>query len=189
MRKWLASQNSWAGLRKPGLMGMVPLATLILFAQGTVLAQQVRLPGFSGIPVTASSRPFGSRSDQIAAAGQVEREFLQTGTANVYAHGPDGTAVVRNPDVKYATRFIVRAPSDPQRFSGTEHRGAGVGGALLKKAATLAHERGCGRMEWTAFDWNVNAQRVYEQRLGAKRMSEWFLYRMTREELARYLSA
>lgn len=68
-----------------------------------------------------------------------------------------------------------------------EHRGAGVGGALLKKAATLAHERGCGRMEWTALDWNVNAQRVYEQRLGAKRMSEWFLYRMTREDLARYL--
>ena len=84
-----------------------------------MLFRSVRLPGFSGIPVTASSRPFGSRSDQIAAAGQVEREFLQTGTANVYAHGPDGTAVVRNPDVKYATRFIVRAPSDPQRFSGT----------------------------------------------------------------------
>jgi hypothetical protein len=42
-------------------------------------------------------------------------------------------------------------------------------------------------MEWTALDWNVNAQRVYEQRLGAKRMSEWFLYRMTREDLARYL--
>jgi GNAT superfamily N-acetyltransferase len=70
-----------------------------------------------------------------------------------------------------------------------EHRGAGVGGALLKKAASLAHERGCGRMEWTALDWNVNAQRVYEQRLGAKRMSEWFLYRMTREDLARYLDA
>ena len=68
-----------------------------------------------------------------------------------------------------------------------EHRGAGVGGALLKKAASLAYERGCGRMEWTALDWNVNAQRVYEQRLGAKRMSEWFLYRMTREDLARYL--
>ncbi|WP_395719072.1 GNAT family N-acetyltransferase [Prosthecobacter sp.] len=70
-----------------------------------------------------------------------------------------------------------------------EHRGAGVGGALLKKAVSLAHERGCGRMEWTALDWNVNAQRVYEQRLGAKRMSEWFLYRMTREDMSRYLTA
>jgi len=68
-----------------------------------------------------------------------------------------------------------------------EQRGAGVGGALLKKAVGLAQERGCGRMEWTALDWNVNAQRVYEQRLGAKRLSEWFLYRMTRDDMARYL--
>ncbi|HBJ85872.1 MAG TPA: GNAT family N-acetyltransferase [Verrucomicrobiales bacterium] len=70
-----------------------------------------------------------------------------------------------------------------------ERRNAGVGGALLKKAVGLAHERGCGRMEWTALDWNVNAQQVYEQRLGAKRMSEWLLYRMNREDMTRYLSA
>lgn len=68
-----------------------------------------------------------------------------------------------------------------------ESRMAGVGGALLRKAVSLAHERGCGRAEWTALDWNVNAQKVYEQRLGAKRLDEWFLYRMTREDMARYL--
>lgn len=69
-----------------------------------------------------------------------------------------------------------------------EQRGCGVGGTLLKKAVSLAHERGCGRVEWTALDWNVNAQRVYEQRMGAKRMSEWFLYRMTREDMERHLA-
>lgn len=69
-----------------------------------------------------------------------------------------------------------------------EQRKRGVGGALLKKAVSLAHERGYGRVEWTALDWNVNAQRVYEQRMGAKRMSEWFLYRMTRVEMAACLS-
>lgn len=68
-----------------------------------------------------------------------------------------------------------------------EQRGRGVGGTLLKKAVSLAHERGCGRVEWTALDWNVNAQQVYEQRMGAKRMSEWFLYRMTREDMERHL--
>lgn len=68
-----------------------------------------------------------------------------------------------------------------------EKRGCGVGGTLLKQAVSLAHERGCGRVEWTALDWNVNAQRVYEQRMGARRMSEWFLYRMTREDMARHL--
>jgi len=68
-----------------------------------------------------------------------------------------------------------------------ERRKGGVGGALLKKVVSLAHERGCGRVEWTALDWNVNAQQVYEQRIGAKRMSEWLLYRMTREDMQRLL--
>lgn len=67
-------------------------------------------------------------------------------------------------------------------------RKRGIGGALLKKAVELAHERGCGRVEWTALDWNVNAQQVYEQRLGAKRMSEWYLYRMTKPEIEAYLA-
>ena len=66
-------------------------------------------------------------------------------------------------------------------------RQRGIGGALLKKAVELAHRRGCGRVEWTALDWNVNAQRVYEEKLGAKRMSEWFLYRMTRDQMDAYL--
>ena len=68
-----------------------------------------------------------------------------------------------------------------------ERRKGGVGGALLKKVVSLAHQRGCGRVEWTALDWNVNAQQVYEQRIGAKRMSEWLLYRMTREDMQRLL--
>jgi GNAT superfamily N-acetyltransferase len=68
-----------------------------------------------------------------------------------------------------------------------ERRKVGVGGALLKKVVSLAHERGCGRVEWTALDWNVNAQQVYEQRIGAKRMSEWYLYRMTRDDMQRLI--
>lgn len=68
-----------------------------------------------------------------------------------------------------------------------ERRKMGVGGTLLKKVVSLAHERGCGRVEWTALDWNVNAQQVYEQRMGAKRMSEWFLYRMTQEDMQNLL--
>ena len=67
-----------------------------------------------------------------------------------------------------------------------EHRRRGIGKALLRFCIALAHERGCGRMEWTCLDWNVNAQQVYEG-LGAKRMAEWYLYRMTREAMERFL--
>jgi GNAT superfamily N-acetyltransferase len=68
-----------------------------------------------------------------------------------------------------------------------EYRKQGIGGALLRKVVELADERGCGRVEWTALDWNVNAQQVYEQKVGARRMSEWYLYRMTQKEIAKYL--
>lgn len=60
-----------------------------------------------------------------------------------------------------------------------DHRKQGIGTALLRFCVQTAHERGCGRMEWTCLDWNTNAQAMYD-RMGARRMKEWFLYRMTR---------
>lgn len=68
-----------------------------------------------------------------------------------------------------------------------DYRRLGIGGALLRKAIELAQQRNCGRIEWTTLDWNVGAQRVYEDKLGAKRMSEWYLYRMTRPDMKHYL--
>ena len=55
-----------------------------------------------------------------------------------------------------------------------------IGSALLDHGIQIAHDRGCGRMEWTCLDWNKKAQAVYE-RLGARHLSEWYLYRLTRE--------
>lgn len=63
-----------------------------------------------------------------------------------------------------------------------DYRGRGVGSALLRHCVRLAHERGCGRMEWTCLDWNTSAQAVYEN-LGARKMSEWYLYRLTQDAL------
>src|SRR5438309_265058 len=60
-------------------------------------------------------------------------------------------------------------------------RRRGVGRALLRHCIQMAHERGCGRMEWTCLDWNTKAQTTYDQ-LGARRLSEWFLYRLTLSE-------
>jgi len=61
-----------------------------------------------------------------------------------------------------------------------EYRNRGIGSALLQHAIQIAHERGCSRMEWTCLDWNNKAQAVYD-RLGARHLSEWYLYRLTRE--------
>jgi GNAT superfamily N-acetyltransferase len=64
------------------------------------------------------------------------------------------------------------------------HRGRGYGRALLLHVARIAHERGCGRFEWMALDWNEPAIRFYKA-LGAAEMPEWRLFRVTGEALAR----
>ncbi len=63
-----------------------------------------------------------------------------------------------------------------------DFRGRGIGTDLVRHCIRLAHQRGCGRMEWTCLDWNTKAQATYEQ-LGARRMSEWLLYRLTRDAM------
>ncbi len=70
-------------------------------------------------------------------------------------------------------------------FVRPEHRGRGLGKALLLHLAKLANQRGCGRMEWTVLDWNTPAIAFYES-LGAKRMREWQLCRLTGDALAQY---
>jgi GNAT superfamily N-acetyltransferase len=62
------------------------------------------------------------------------------------------------------------------------HRRRGLGGALLRRCIELAFERGCGRMEWSCLDWNTKAQAVYEG-LGARRLKEWYPYRLTSEQM------
>ena len=61
-------------------------------------------------------------------------------------------------------------------------RGGGVGKALFTFLAGEAVRRGCGRMEWVVLDWNQLAIDFYE-RLGARRLSEWYTDRLTGEEL------
>lgn len=67
-------------------------------------------------------------------------------------------------------------------FVLADHRGRGVGRALLAHLAHIAVERGCGRLEWAVLNWNQEAIRFYE-RLGAKPNSEWTVYRLTGKAL------
>lgn len=70
-------------------------------------------------------------------------------------------------------------------FVQPEFRGRGFGKALLLHLAKLANARGCGRMEWTVLDWNQPAIEFYES-LGARRMQEWQLCRLTGPALTQY---
>ena len=68
-------------------------------------------------------------------------------------------------------------------FVQPEYRRQGVGKALMTAVAKIAHDRGCGRLEWSVLDWNQNAIEFY-QRLGATVLPDWKTCRMTAETLA-----
>ena len=57
------------------------------------------------------------------------------------------------------------------------YRVRGHGKVLLKKLASIAVERGCGRLEWSCLDWNKPSIDFYLS-LGAQPMSDWTVYRL-----------
>lgn len=67
-------------------------------------------------------------------------------------------------------------------FIRPQYRGKGYGKALLKKIASVAVERKCGRLEWWCLDWNKPSIDFYLS-LGAQPMSEWTSYRVTGDTL------
>ena len=64
----------------------------------------------------------------------------------------------------------------------------GLGRALIEAVARIGVERGCGRFEWSALNWNHNALDFYRG-LGARVMDDWVLLRMNADGLRRAASA
>ncbi len=69
-------------------------------------------------------------------------------------------------------------------FVRPDHRGEGVGQALLAAVAARARERGGERLEWAALDWNELALGFY-RRIGASTMEEWVTHRLDGAALER----
>lgn len=65
-----------------------------------------------------------------------------------------------------------------------EHRGSGLGAALLRALAEECVAQGYSRLEWSVLDWNTVAIEFYE-RLDAIPMDEWRVYRLTDDALLR----
>lgn len=65
-----------------------------------------------------------------------------------------------------------------------EHRGTGLGTALLGTLAGLCVARGYARLEWWVLDWNTPAIDFYRS-VGAVAMDEWTVFRLTGPALER----
>ena len=67
-------------------------------------------------------------------------------------------------------------------FVKPAHRRNGYGERILRHVARIANERGCGRFEWSALDWNTPAWDFYKS-LGAVPLEDWTIFRVTGEAL------
>jgi GNAT superfamily N-acetyltransferase len=110
---------------------------------------------------------FGDRPSAEAVLAEVDREAV--GYALFF---PTFSTFLGRPGMWLEDLFVRPA-----------RRGAGIGGALLAHVAELAVARGCGRLEWSALDWNEPALAFYRG-LGARRMGEWQLHRLDGAALA-----
>ena len=63
-----------------------------------------------------------------------------------------------------------------------EHRGSGIGLALIRALARRAVTEDCPRIEWRVLDWNKPSIDFYE-RLGAKPMQDWHTRQLGGEAL------
>jgi len=67
-------------------------------------------------------------------------------------------------------------------FVEPEHRGRGIGSALLRRLASIAKDQNCGRMEWSVLTWNQPSIDFYH-RLGAVTLDDWRIFRLHGEPL------
>jgi len=63
-----------------------------------------------------------------------------------------------------------------------ELRRHGIGEKLFRGVARVAVERDCGRLAWTALDWNEPALAFYSK-MGAEVLEEWTTHRLSADAL------
>jgi Alpha/beta hydrolase domain len=101
-----------------------PATAALAGAVATAGPHIVPLPSVQYLPRTATSYPFDAADKEttpieLAAYGYAEKEYLISGTSNVYQWTGTRLGVdVENANVPCTTRILVRAPPDPRRFSG-----------------------------------------------------------------------
>jgi GNAT superfamily N-acetyltransferase len=88
----------------------------------------------------------------------------------------------------YSSFAAARALYLEDLFVRPQYRGRGYGKALLAHLAQTAVKAGAERMEWSVLPWNTPSIEFYEL-LGAERMIDWHIYRLTGAALQKLGSA
>jgi len=113
------------------------------------------------------------------------RESLFNDSPRVFAHIAEADDVVVGIAIWFFNYSTWRGKHGiylEDLYVAPEHRGRGLGRALLQTLAQEAVRRNCARVEWWVLDWNTPAIDFYTS-LGATPMDEWTVYRLTGEGL------
>lgn len=121
-------------------------------------------------------------ASDLGAALFADRPLLHGFVAEVA--GPDGFDVVGMAlwFVSYSTWRGRHGLWLEDLFVRPEHRGLGLGRALLAALAAETVARGYARLEWNVLDWNTPALGFYAA-LGAEALTEWTVHRLADDAL------
>ena len=112
--------------------------------------------------------------------------FPESGSPTTFAHVAEVDGEVVGMAVWYLTFSTWTGVNGiwlEDLFVEPEHRGSGIGRALLATLARTCVERGYRRLEWWVLDWNEPSIGFYRS-LGAVPQDEWTVFRMDGDELA-----
>lgn len=125
-------------------------------------------------------KPVGEARTRLIEHGFGEKPKFETWLAKV-----DGKAVAYALTFETYSSFLALPTLYLEDlFVLPEYRKQKVGLNLFTHLVAEAQRRGCGRMEWAVLDWNIQAINFYE-RLGARWLSDWKVYRLTPEDFKR----
>jgi predicted N-acetyltransferase YhbS len=125
-------------------------------ADGKAVAALLGELGYPATETEASARLRGMRESRASCVlvAQADSEVVGLITAELVPYFPNGSTICR------ITALVVAA----------QHRGRGIGEALVDGAAAFAREHHCAGIEITSAEHRADAHRFY-QRLGFARMS------------------
>ena len=153
-------------------------------------------PGFTIRPATEEDVPrLLALIQDLAVYEKLTHEVVATEEsllASLFGEAPAAEALLAFADDEpagfavyfhtYSTFLARRGMYLHDLYVSPKYRRRGLGTQLLRRVAAIAVERGCGRFEWVALDWNTDAHRFYED-LGAEMLPEWRVFRVVGDSL------
>ncbi|MBC7559591.1 MAG: GNAT family N-acetyltransferase [Dermatophilaceae bacterium] len=106
--------------------------------------------------------------------------FPQAGAPTAFAHVAvvDGTVVgVAIWYVTFSTWLGRGGIWLEDLYVSPEHRGSGLGKAMLAMLAAVCAARGYGRLDWSVLRWNTPSIGFYDS-IGGQPLDEWLTYRL-----------